>query len=954
MPPTPFSLQERNSPGDIKAGKLDRSANQELVARERNNDQARLRSRKTITREQLEFYLSHALDVSRLSDLCIPPPKQMMNGIYICHYQGGDPLPPAWINDYTFRDGHPDIMNGKAFARYNDCLRIIRETDARFICEAAFVWDDMQSWEMDHHFFRTACMVRDIKAINPDIIVQASVNEYIDDPTISTCLIGQPDGTPDYQIPDWVWQAFGQTPPTQPRSFDRQSIRYPDANPDLQVNPNPNAHHFIGDIINNIYVPDISQLETQMYYYYMGCRYIDAGCESLDFAQVELMNESEFDNLNDHRSKDEKKHDPKYWAIVFEKLRQYADSKPGIRFLLITGDTQGMRDDAGRLAFDFHRSVLRPCEYPKYPIPSNGGLVYLSKEACYPDKVWGVSLGGISPSGWYCVHAPMLRNIDNTEREKNHPLGQLHDPPHCCYNPFGWDELTWFELQPLEIRNRWLKYAYAGVRCLDPSSHLMLPVKRGNYFASNDVTLYNDLPGFWDYDQDNVLRFYPNRNYVTATDRPAAFQQEDVIIQLMGTGANAPDGWAHHNFTDEEVYNRFTVDNAISDIAFASDDKIYYINGYNQVVGYVKDPSKPGVWMTVTVSAHAQVGPDLQQPAISNLVTSPDGSMLLYRGTDGYIYGYYIDGIYNYRYFSWKDPMLQTGVSLIGDIVFASPDRVYYVAFDHGFGRIHGFIRQNGIWLTVSPSWSAEIFNYQLVLYQMPAIGNMAYSNGILYYVGIDGLFYCLYINDDWNYEYSPCAINNNLIYNGVKVYSNLAVAGNKIFYIAQQYGNFYRAFCLVANINGWTSQSPAWSANNLWVNPLNNNESYPGVSLNDQQQAAVGSLVNINRGSPYNRGGVITVSADGKYIAFLGQDRQVHYYIDHGNDHYSYLGMMPQPVNQAATTSLKFNGNTLYYISSAPFGDYKVHCYRWEQAYCNSSYITDMFPGFPTDPPSF
>src|SRR3546814_16597075 len=43
-------------------------------------------------------------------------------------------------------------------------------------------------------------------------------------------------------------------------------------------------------------VPDIFQLETRMFFYYMACRYMEAGLEALHFGQAELMAMTARDN----------------------------------------------------------------------------------------------------------------------------------------------------------------------------------------------------------------------------------------------------------------------------------------------------------------------------------------------------------------------------------------------------------------------------------------------------------------------------------------------------------------------------------------------------------------------------------------------------------------------------------------------------------------------------------
>jgi len=43
---------------------------------------------------------------------------------------------------------------------------------------------------------------------------------------------------------------------------------------------------------------------------------------------------------------------------------------------------------------------------------------------------------------------------------------------------WGWDEISWFALQPEEYRNQWLRYAYNWIKQTDPNGHLQMPVTR--------------------------------------------------------------------------------------------------------------------------------------------------------------------------------------------------------------------------------------------------------------------------------------------------------------------------------------------------------------------------------------------------------------------------------------------------------------------------------------------
>ena len=460
-----------------------------------------------------------------------------------------------WINNHDptdWRETNQEIMNGTVYSRYLDCLRLIANVKAKFI-DAAI--GGSNNWDLRYHFYRARYVIRDIKAIDSDIIVQAYVAEDITQAALNEATKERNAHDQGNVIPDWVWLAFpfnaDGTPnnrrmPPDEVGFDPKRMVFPGTWNDISGHPN------------------IKNTETQMWFYYLGCQYIDAGCESISFSQPQILNHYRPDSIDEDPSFAT---DPYYWNILFEKLRQHADQQPNVRFLLIAGDTMGMRDEAtGRLAFDIHSYELRPCEYPYYPsvsLPPNGGLVYLSKESCkdtIPDtNLWGQSLGGISPSGWYCIENPVQAFFDNTEYETNHIWGTIHQPPSCCYLPYGWDELTWYAMQDEHTRNVWQKYACYATKCLDPNVYFSFPVRRRLtnlqvYFYANN-NLHASLPdpflevpvtsSQWSPNPANNLIKYPDRQVMLApanTNASYAFKTEDVIKLLIheADSPNAP------------------------------------------------------------------------------------------------------------------------------------------------------------------------------------------------------------------------------------------------------------------------------------------------------------------------------------------------------------------------------------------------------------------------------
>ena len=118
----------------------------------------------------------------------------------------------------------------------------------------------------------------------------------------------------------------------------------------------------------------------------------------------------------------------------------------------------------GKLLFDFHSFPLRIVEVRDQP---HHGVLRVG----YADAIFLKSRGGVTPSGWSCEHLPYLVEFDNFGRS---------NPGKPSKSPFiwGWDEITWFALQPEAERNLWLRYAWKWVKETDPNGHLQMPGSR--------------------------------------------------------------------------------------------------------------------------------------------------------------------------------------------------------------------------------------------------------------------------------------------------------------------------------------------------------------------------------------------------------------------------------------------------------------------------------------------
>src|SRR5262249_36601416 len=93
-------------------------------------------------------------------------------------------------------------------------------------------------------------------------------------------------------------------------------------------------------------VPDITQPETQMWFYYLATRYIDAGIEGIPFGQGDLMGQRD----RDHAA----------WDGLLGRVRAYARVHARRGIVLCDGHVpRGGIRVGDRLLFDFHSFPMR-------------------------------------------------------------------------------------------------------------------------------------------------------------------------------------------------------------------------------------------------------------------------------------------------------------------------------------------------------------------------------------------------------------------------------------------------------------------------------------------------------------------------------------------------------------------------------------------------------------------
>lgn len=363
-------------------------------------------------------------------------------------------------------------------AEFQENLRMLKNIGAKFIGRAAFEWTP--EMENEQHFARVRKYTEMAHQADPEMIIQACVFEAIF--PVGNKLSKPGLGVDAIPVPDWVFEEFGL--PVENRNFNYKAMLFQDGR--------WNQHW-----ANTGGVPDITQLETQMYFFYRAARYIDVGIEAIHWGQLQMI------GAND------KNVQYKNWISLLDRVRRYAKTHSRRGWVIFDAHAgKGCVVD-GKLLLDFHSFPLRPIE-----VTDNSGEYKCALKIGYLDSIYHRSKGGITPSGWSCKHLPYLVEWDNSGADKNH-LGNPNNPTK--YWPWGWDEITWFAHCSPEYRAEFMHYAWDWLKKNDPDGFLKMP---GCTSISADPIWFGDHLQ-WNYLLNNKSEACPY-----------GFGQEDVVKEI--------------------------------------------------------------------------------------------------------------------------------------------------------------------------------------------------------------------------------------------------------------------------------------------------------------------------------------------------------------------------------------------------------------------------------------
>jgi hypothetical protein len=338
----------------------------------------------------------------------------------------------------------------------DDDIRMLRNIGAKFVGRAAFVWDLPRNEE--GHFRQTKAAAAKVHKADPEIVLQACVFEAVF------------PGVAKIPMPAWVFKESGI--PVEKRNFDYEAMLYRNG-------------RWAGHWGKRGSVPDMSRLETRLWFYYRCRRYIDCGIEAIHFGQVKIMDDAD----PGHR----------HWIDILDRVRAYARKNARRHLVLCDAHTHGEVED-GELLFDFHSFPLRIAE--RKGKPQEG---VLSRK--HSNSIYGRSKGGVTPNGWSCKSLPYLVEFDNFGYS-----GKGGQSVKGIW-VWGYDEISWFAHQDKEYRANWLRYAVDWVKENDPHGYVQMPARR---------TLAAPLEG-------NIRIYRANRRSAVC---PGGFDMEQAIREI--------------------------------------------------------------------------------------------------------------------------------------------------------------------------------------------------------------------------------------------------------------------------------------------------------------------------------------------------------------------------------------------------------------------------------------
>lgn len=355
---------------------------------------------------------------------------------------------------------------------FEEDLRMTLRIGAKYLGRAAsFSWSgNWTATQINEHFRIAKERAAIIHAADPEIILQGGVFEIVYKNTVNNTA-----------IPAWVFTDFGL--PVETRNFRYTDVAFPaghEYGPGFWGN-GPDAA-----------IPKIANVEAQMYFYYNICRYIDAGFEAVHLGQVEKM--MHYQNANNAVE----------WDRVTTLGRAYAKKHARRGVVLFDGHSDissaGLKV-GNRLILDIQAAALVPNETKK----ADGAMQCSISNYKTNWLQWiGRTGGGTHPLGFQIDTNFTILEFDNYGGNGKPGVAT----PQAFY-VWGYDDITWFALQPEWYRNQFLLECNTYLKANDLDSqgkqvYFLQPCLR-RVLTSNQTMTYK--PG-GTYNVDFILDYF--------------------------------------------------------------------------------------------------------------------------------------------------------------------------------------------------------------------------------------------------------------------------------------------------------------------------------------------------------------------------------------------------------------------------------------------------------------
>jgi len=307
-----------------------------------------------------------------------------------------------------------------------DDLRAVRAIGAKFIGRAADYWRHAPD---EPHFAACQELSRRVHAIDADTVLQGCIFEAIY------------PGVAQTPIPAWVFEAFDL--PVEPRNFRFEEIAGPVFRDVYRWDAAEGSPH--GGT-----VPDLTQREAQLWFYYRAVRYLQSGFEALHLGQVHM-----------YAGRDS---GYRIFARLCAMIRAAATRYGRRGFVLLDAHTHGIAID-GNLLLDFCSRPISARNFAEQP----ERIILVQR---------GQSIGGILPGGDPCDISPTLIEVDNWGGYSLSAEQLANAAQRAQTNRWGYDDIAWFAHQPLSEREHFMQYAHRFVRAQHDHCYFQMPLRR--------------------------------------------------------------------------------------------------------------------------------------------------------------------------------------------------------------------------------------------------------------------------------------------------------------------------------------------------------------------------------------------------------------------------------------------------------------------------------------------